>query len=117
MTITRDQLRTMNVSNMTTGKRLAPIHPGDVLLHDFIEPMGLTRYKIAKLTNVQQRRIDEICIGKRAITADTALRLAKLFGMDAQIWMNLQAQYDLETAELAVGKQIEQEVTTLQVAA
>ena len=117
MTITRDQLRTMNVSSVATGKRLAPVHPGDVLLHDFIEPMGLTRYKIAKLTNVQQRRIDKICMGKRAITADTALRLAKLFSMGAQTWMNLQAQYDLETAELAVGKQIEQEVTTLQVAA
>lgn len=117
MTITRDQLRTLNVSGVATGKRLAPVHPGDVLLHDFIEPMGLTRYKIAKLANVQQRRIDEICMGKRAITADTALRLAKLFGMDAQTWMNLQAQYDLETAELAVGKQIELEVATLQAAA
>ena len=117
MTITRDQLRTLNVSGVTTGKRLAPVHPGDVLLHDFIEPMGLTRYKIAKLTNVQQRRIDEICMGKRAITADTALRLAKLFGMDAQTWMNLQAQYDLETTQLAVGKEIEQEVSTLQGAA
>ena len=117
MTITRDQLRTMNISNLTTGKRLAPVHPGDVLLHDFIEPMGLTRYKVAKLAHVQQRRIDEICMGKRAITADTALRLAKLFGMDAQTWMNLQAQYDLEIAELALGKQIDEEVTTLQAAA
>ena len=117
MTITRDQLRTMNFRSVATGKRLTPVHSGDVLLHDFIEPMSITRYKIAKLTNVQQRRIDEICMGKRAITADTALRLAKLFGMDAQTWMNLQAQYDLETAELAVGKQIEQEVTTLQIAA
>ena len=117
MTITRDQLRTMNVRNAATGKHLAPVHPGDVLLHDFIEPMGLTRYKIAKLTNVQQRRIDEICMGKRAITADTALRLAKLFGMDAQTWMNLQAQYDLETAELTLGKQIDEEITTLPVAA
>ena len=87
-----------------------------MLLHDFIEPMGLTRYKIAKLANVQPRRIDEICRGKRAITADTDLRLAKLFGVDAQTWMNLQAQYDLETAELAFGKKIEQEVTTLQAA-
>lgn len=117
MTITRVQLHSMNVRDVATGNRLAPVHPGDVLLHDFIEPMGLTRYKIAKLANVQQRRIDEICMGKRAITADTALRLAKLFGMDAQIWMNLQAQYDLETTELALGEQIEQEVSTLQAAA
>lgn len=116
MTITRDQLHTMKVGNVTTGKRLAPVHPGDVLLYDFIEPMGLTRYKVAKLTNVQQRRIDEICMGKRAITADTALRLAKLFGMDAQTWMNLQAQYDLETAELVLGKQIDEEVSRLQAA-
>ena len=98
MTITRDQLRTMNVSNMTTGKRLAPVHPGDVLLHDFIEPMGLTRYKIAKLTNVQQRRIDEICMGKRAITADTALRLSRYFGTRPGWWLDLQTHFDLETA-------------------
>lgn len=67
MTITYDQRRTLKVSGVTTGKRLAPVHPGDVLLHDFIEPMGLTRYKITKLTkltNIQQRRIDEICMGK-----------------------------------------------------
>ena len=83
----------------------------------WLEPMGLTRYKVAKLANVQQRRIDEICAGKRAITADTALRLAKLFGMDAQTWMNLQAQYDLETVESELGERIKKEVSTLQLAA
>lgn len=117
MSIDRKALASMDFRAVVTGKKLAPVHPGEVLMHDFIEPLGLTRYKVAKLANVQQRRIDEICAGKRAITADTALRLAKLFGMDAQTWMNLQAQYDLETAESEFGEQIEKEVTTLQAAA
>jgi len=117
MSIDRKELAGMDFSAVATGKRLAPVHPGDVLMNDFIEPMGITRYKVAKLANVQQRRIDEICAGNRAITADTALRLAKLFGMDAQTWMNLQAQYDLETTELELGERIEKEVSPLQVAA
>src|ERR1700693_3585078 len=99
MTINRESIRKIDFRGVTTGKRLAAVHPGEVLLKDFIEPLGLTRYKVAKAINGQQRGIDEICAGKRAITADTALRLAKLFGMEAQTWMNLQAQYDLETAE------------------
>jgi addiction module HigA family antidote len=117
MSIDRKQLAGMDFRAVATGKRLAPVHPGDVLMHDFIEPMGLTRYRVAKLANVQQRRIDEICSGKRSITADTALRLAKLFGMDAQTWMNLQAQYDLEAAESESGERIKKEVSTLQFAA
>ena len=76
-----------------------------------------SRYKVAKAIKVPQRRIDEICLGIRAIAADTALRLAKLFGMDAQVWMNLQAQYDLETAERASSKRIDREVTPLHQAA
>lgn len=96
---------------------MAPVHPGEVLLKEFIEPMGLTRYKIAKAIKVQQRRIDEICAGERGITAATALRLAKLFGMGAQTWMNLQAQYDLEIAGRELSKQIDKEVTPLAQAA
>jgi len=117
MSIDRKELTGMDFSTVATGKRLAPVHPGNVLMNDFIEPMGLTRYKVAKLAGVQQRRIDEICAGNRAVTADTALRLAKLFGMDAQTWMNLQAQYDLETAELELGERINKEVTPLEMAA
>jgi addiction module HigA family antidote len=117
MSIDRKELVNMDTRGVKTGKRLAPVHPGDVLMHDFIEPMGLTRYKVAKLAGVQQRRIDEICSGHRAITADTALRLAKLFGMDAQTWLNLQAQYDLEIAKRELGDRIEKEVSPLPVAA
>lgn len=110
MSIRREQLNSMKFGNVVSGERLAPVHPGRILLHDFIEPMGLTRYKVAKFTNVPQRRIDEICSGSRAITADTAMRLGRLFGMSAQTWMNLQSQYDLEVAENEQGAKIDQEV-------
>jgi addiction module HigA family antidote len=117
MTIARESIRKTDFRGVATGKRLASVHPGEVLLKEFIEPMGLTRYKVAKAIKVQQRRIDEICSGERAITAATALRLAKLFGMEAQTWMNLQAQYDLEIAERELSKQIDKEVTPLAQAA
>ena len=94
--IERANLKSTNFRGISTGRRLAPVHPGEVLLRDFIEPLGITRYKVAKLAGVQQRRIGEICAGQRAITGDTALRLARLFGTDAAFWINLQAQYDLE---------------------
>jgi len=113
MVIKREELKTASFQDVSTGRRLAPVHPGEVLLKDFIEPMEITRYKVAKLAGVQQRRIDEICAGQRAMTADTALRLARLFGIDAQFWMNLQTQYDLETTEHEMRKRIEQEVTPL----
>lgn len=117
MTIEREDLGTTSFKDVATGGRLAPVHPGSVLLRDFIEPLGITRYKVAKLAGMQQRRIDEICAGTRAVTADTALRLGRLFGMDAQTWMNLQAQYDLENAETAMRDRIDQEVTPLGMAA
>ncbi len=110
MNIQREKLNTMKWGNVITGRKLAPVHPGEILLHEFIEPMGLTRYKVAKFASVPQRRIDEICNGKRAVTADTAMRLARLFGMSAQTWMNLQAQYDLEVAEDELGDKIDHEV-------
>jgi len=113
MSIQREELNTMQWGDVSTGERLAPVHPGEILLHDFIEPMGLTRYKVAKFTSVPQRRIDEICTGKRAVTADTAMRLGRLFGMPAQTWMNLQAQYDLEVAENELGDKIDHEVMPL----
>ncbi len=96
---------------------LPPVHPGEILVEDFLKPMGITRYRLAKSIGVPQRRIDEICAGKRAVTADTALRLARFFGTDAQSWMNLQAEYDLEMAEITLAKRIDQEVKPLKEAA
>ena len=117
MTIAREQLKGMDFRDVTTGRRLAPVHPGEVLMKDFIEPLGITRYKVAKLAGVQQRRIDEICAGNRSITGDTALRLARLFTTDAAFWINLQAQYDLEVTYRDMHQRIEAEVTPLALAA
>ncbi|MBT0665846.1 HigA family addiction module antidote protein [Geobacter pelophilus] len=88
---------------------LPPVHPGEILLEDFLNPMGISRYRLAKSIGVLQRRIDEICASKRSITADTALRLARFFGTDAQSWMNLQTEYDLTTAA-TLSERIEREV-------
>ncbi|MFB3045851.1 MAG: HigA family addiction module antitoxin, partial [Acidiferrobacterales bacterium] len=76
--------------------KFAPVHPGVVLHNKFIKPMGLSQYRLAKRINVPPRRINEIVLEKRAITADTALRLGRFFGMSAEFWLNLQARYDLE---------------------
>jgi addiction module HigA family antidote len=117
ISIKREALKGMDFGDVTTGHRLAPVHPGEVLLKDLVEPMGLTRSRVAKAMRVPQRRIDEICAGQRAITADTALRLERLFGVEAQTWMNLQAQYDLGIAERESGKRIDKEVVPLPAAA
>jgi antitoxin HigA-1 len=89
---------------------MAPVHPGEILLEDFLKPMGITQYRLAKSIGVSQRRIGQIVAGQRAVTADTALRLARFFGTDAQSWMNLQAHYDLETAEMESADKINQVV-------
>lgn len=93
---------------MTT--KLKPIHPGEVLEQDFLVPHELTQYRIAKDLKVPARRINEIVHGRRAISADTALRLARYFGTSAQFWMNLQAHYDLERERDFVAKTVERDV-------
>jgi len=95
---------------------LPPVHPGEILLEDFLKPLGLSRYRLAKSIGVPQRRIDEICAGNRAVTVDTALRLACFFGTDAQSWLNLQTEYELDSAE-AVARRIKREVKPLKTAA
>lgn len=97
-------------------KSLLCIHPGEVLLSDFMEPYGLSQYRIAKDIGVPPIRISEIVKGKRSITADTALRLSKYFGTSAEIWLRLQARYDLEVAARDKGEQISQEVVEYQAA-
>ena len=94
------------------GKRdFDPIHPGEILLEEFLRPMGISQYRLAKDISVSQRRISEITQGKRAITADTALRLGRFFGMEAQLWLNLQSRYDLQCAEAELEKRLDKEVT------
>lgn len=90
-----------------------PIHPGVILLEEFLEPYGLSQYRIAKDIGVPARRINEIVLGKRTITADTALRLSRYFGNSAQFWLNLQIDYDLELAEEKLGNRLKIEVKIL----
>lgn len=93
--------------------RIAPVHPGEVLLEDFLKPLGISQYRLAKDMKVYPRKINEIVHGKRAITADTALRLSHYFGTSAELWMNLQALYDLEKTRDEIEVQLENEVVPL----
>ena len=96
---------------MTRKKQtLSPVHPGEILLLEFLEPMELSQYALAKAIGVPPRRINEIVLGKRAISADTALRLGRYFGMEPQFWLNLQSRYDLDVARDTLGKRLEREV-------
>lgn len=113
MTIPRSALKQQTYTGITTGRSLAPVHPGAVLWADFIEPMGFSRYRVAKALGVQQRRIDEICAGERGITADTAVRLGLALGVDPQFWLNLQAQYDIEVIQRDQGAQLAEQVSSL----
>ena len=90
--------------------KLAPIHPGEVLRADFLEPLSLSQYRLAHDVSVPPRRINEIVHGTRAVTADTALRLARYFGTTERFWLNLQARFDLETQRDALGARLEREV-------
>ncbi len=94
-------------------ERLPPVHPGEVLLEDFMKPLGLSRYRVAKDIGVPTLRISQIVRGQRSITANTALRLARYFGTSAAVWLRLQARYDLEIAETELAQQIEREVKVL----
>ena len=91
-------------------KRLPPIHPGEVLLEEFLGPLGITQYRLAKDVSVPARRINEIVHGTRAVSADTALRLARYFGTSDRFWLNLQAAYDLDVERDRLGERLEQEV-------
>ncbi len=94
-------------------KTLPPIHPGEVLLEDFMKPLGLSQYRVAKDIGVSPLRISQIIRAKRSITADTALRLARYFGTSPAVWLRLQARYDLEVAESLIAKRIIKEVKIL----
>ena len=86
---------------------LTPVHPGEILMTDFLQPLRLSQYRLAHAIDVPPRRINEIVLGKRGISADTSLRLARYFRTSPEVWMNLQMRYELETARLADGQQIE----------
>jgi antitoxin HigA-1 len=97
-------------------KRLAPVHPGEVLLEDFMKPNGLTAYRVAKDIGVPALRINQIVKGERGISADTALRLARFFGTSAEVWVRIQARYELEMAQNELERRIGKEVKVFRAA-
>ena len=94
-------------------KIMGPIHPGEILMKEFLEPMDITQYRLAKDISVVPRRVNEIVHGKRAITADTALRLSRYFSTTEKFWMNLQTRYDMELQKDLLGDRLEKEVVVL----
>src|SRR5215471_14229978 len=93
--------------------KLSPVHPGEILLEEFLSPLGISQYRLAKETGVPPRRINEIVHGSRSISADTALRLARYFGTSERFWLNLQARYDLEVEKDRLGDRLRREVRVL----
>jgi antitoxin HigA-1 len=93
--------------------KLPPVHPGEILQLEFLQPLGISQYRLATTIRVPPRRINEIVLGKRSVTADTALRLGRFFGTSALFWMNLQSRYDLEVAEDKLGERLNHEVGVL----
>src|SRR5919108_3892338 len=98
------------------AKRLGPVHPGEILLEEFLVPMGISQYRLAKDIGVPPRRINEIVHGTRAVSADTALRLARYFRTSERFWLNLQARYDLEIEKDRLGDRLRREVKVMEVA-
>jgi addiction module HigA family antidote len=96
-----------------TENKLPPIHPGEILLEEFLKPMGISQYRLAKDISVPPRRINEIVHGKRAITPDTALRLSRYFSLSERFWVNMQARYDLEIEKDKLADRLEEEVSIL----
>jgi len=95
---------------MMVEEKLPPIHPGEILLEEFLKPMGISQYRVAKDINVSSRRINEIVHGKRSISADTALRLSRYFGLSERFWLNLQSRHDLEVEKDRLAGRLEKEV-------
>ena len=98
------------------SKKIEPIHPGEILLEEFLSPMEISQYRLAKDINVPARRINEIVLGKRTITADTALRLSEYFGLSEKFWLNLQMKYNLEITKDKLKERLKREVKKIQFA-
>lgn len=100
------------MTHVNKNTKLSPIHPGEILLEEFLKPLGISQNQLALSIRVPARRINEIVHGKRRVTADTALRLAHFFDMSPQFWLGLQMDYDLDVAQDEIGEQLKQEVST-----
>ena len=113
MAIKREDLdnHMVDLSEVTSGKRLDPVHPGEILREEFLEPFELSVYELANEIHVPRSRVNDIVRGKRSITTDTALRLSRFFGTSAEFWIDLQTRHDLDVADRTSRKKIEREIT------
>jgi addiction module HigA family antidote len=113
MSIKREDLDAGRVDfkDVTSSRKLAPIHPGEILRDDFLEPMKISVYTLAKAIKVPRSRINDVVLGRRAVTTDTALRLARYFATSPELWINLQARYDLDMADRTLRRRIEREIS------
>ena len=109
------RLPTITKDEMMAKKMMNPIHPGEILMEEFLEPLGISQYRLAKDISVPPRRINEIVHGKRSITANTTLRLARYFGTTERFWLNLQVRYDLEIEKDRLADVLERDVSVFQV--
>ncbi len=112
MTIKREDIdrRIVDFSDVASGRRLPPVHPGEILRDELLIPMGISVYELANAIKVPRSRANDIVLGRRAITTDTAMRLGRYFGMSPEFWINLQARYDLDVADHTLRRKIEREV-------
>ena len=112
MTIKREDVdrREVDFTDVASGRRLPPMHPGEILRDEFLTPMDLSVYRLAREIKVSRPRLNDIVLGRRGVTTDTALRLGRYFGTTPEFWINLQTRHDLDVAERTVRRQIEREV-------
>lgn len=110
MTIKRDELDKIDFSDVRSGRRLPPVHPGAILRDEFLTPLEVSVYELAIAIRVSRSRVNDIVLGRRAISTDTAMRLGRYFGTSPEFWINLQARHDLDVAERTVRRRIEREV-------
>lgn len=112
MTIKREDIdhRQVDFSDVESGRRLPPVHPGEVLRDEFLTPMTLSVYRLARVIKVPRPRLNDIVLGRRGVTVDTALRLGRYFGTTPEFWINLQTRYDLDLAERTIRRDIEREI-------
>ena len=112
MSIKREDMdrRRVDFSDVASGRRLPPIHPGEILREEFLTPMALSVYRLAQALKISRPRLNDVVLGRRAVTTDTALRLGRYFGTTPEFWINLQTRYDLDVAERTIRARIEQEV-------
>ncbi len=113
MSIKRDDIdnRKVDFSNIASGRRLPPVHPGENLRDEFLTPTKISVYEVANAIKVPRTRVNDIALGRRAITIDTAIRLGRYFGTSSEFWINLQTRYDLDLADRTVRRRIEQEIS------